>query len=486
MSRCGLHRRLRGAIVGHLAVFEMTSSVPNRRYATGLRRLGLGEDATTFFDVHVLADAVHESVAAVDLAGGRGPRRAAACRRRHLGRPRAARTRRVLGRTCAGVLGVRDELAARAEGERGVTLSERFEAVAPLTVGIEEEVMLLDPETLDLAPVAAEVLRRNRHGAPLKLELPASQVEIVTAPAFRVGDALVELATGRRALVRAADGFALPAAAGAHPFAAPLGQLNDGSRYDAMLVEYGDVARSQLVCALQIHVAVGGAERTLAVYNALRGHVPELAALAANAPFLAGRDTGMASVRPLISGLLPRQGVPPAFATWESLESSFSWGERSGAVPEPRRWWWELRPHPEHGTLELRVPDAQTTLADVAAVAAYAHALVAWLSCRHAAGERLAVDDTWRIERNRFRALRFGLEAELSDLETGERTPARELLHARLRDLAPVARELGCEGELAGVGALIDANARPVQWVVRRDEHESSAGSDRLSGCSRR
>jgi carboxylate-amine ligase len=356
-----------------------------------------------------------------------------------------------------------------------VTLRERFEAVAPLTVGIEEEVMLLDPETLDLAPVAVQVLRRDRDGAPLKLELPASQVEIATAPAFRVDDALAELAAGRRALARAANDLALPAVAGVHPFAAPLGRLNHGPRYDAILAEYGDVARSQLVCALQVHVAVGGAERTLAVYNALRGHLPELAALAANAPFLAGRDTGMASVRPLISGLLPRQGVPPAFATWQELEASLTWGERSGAVPEPRRWWWELRPHPEHGTLELRVADAQTTLADVAAVTAYAHALVAWLSCRHDAGERLAGHDTWRIEENRFRALRFGLDAELADLETGAPTPARELIHRRLGDFAPVARELGCEDELGGARALLEANGAVRQRAAGPDPCDVAA-----------
>src|SRR5690348_5267951 len=128
--------------------------------------------------------------------------------------------------------------------------------------------MLLDPGTLDLAPVAAEILRRCPDDAPVKLELPASQLEIATAPAFRLADAIAELGSGRRALARAADGLALPAAAGVHPFAAPLGQLNEGPRYTAILDEYGDVARTQLVCALQVHVAVGGAERTLAVYNA--------------------------------------------------------------------------------------------------------------------------------------------------------------------------------------------------------------------------
>jgi carboxylate-amine ligase len=337
-------------------------------------------------------------------------------------------------------------------------LRDAFDAPAPLTIGLEEEAMLLDPASLDLAPVAAAVLARCE--APIKLELPASQLEIATRPAETVGEAIEQLAAGRRALAEAADGLALPATAGVHPFAAALGQLNAGERYAAIEAEYGDVARAQLVCGLQVHVAVGDADATLAVYNALRGHLPELAALAANAPFHAGRDTGLASVRPLISGLLPRQGVPPAIASWEDFADMLRW------VPEPRRWWWELRPHPEFGTLELRVPDAQTTLADAAAVAAFAHALVARLAERHAAGERLPAAASWRIAENRWTALREGLDGAFADLDSGERTPVRDVLRRRLTELAPVARALGCGAELASAARLVEANGAIRQRAV--------------------
>ncbi|WP_028059748.1 carboxylate-amine ligase [Candidatus Solirubrobacter pratensis] len=363
-------------------------------------------------------------------------------------------------------------------------LREAFDAPEPMTIGLEEEAMLLDPATADLAPVAAEVIARatelrgadSREGAAddraaralatvaaprailPKRELPASQIELTTAPAATVAEAIAQLGRGRRALAAAAEGLALPAAAGMHPFAAPLGELSEGDRYDAILAEYGDVARSQLVCSLQVHVAVGGADRTLAVYNALRGHVPELAALAANAPFLGGRDSGLASVRPLVSGLLPRQGVPPALESWEAFADALSWGRAAGAVPEPRRWWWELRPHVAYGTLELRVPDAQTTLSDAAAVAAFAHALIAWLAERHDAGEPLPAPASWRIAENRWTACRFGLDGELADLRTGERTPVRRVLLERLAQLASSAERLGCAAELASAGALIEAN----------------------------
>ena len=143
------------------------------------------------------------------------------------------------------------------------------------------------------------------------------------------------------------------------------------------------MARRQLVCALQVHVAVGGADRSLAVYNALRPWLPAIAALAANAPYHDGRDTGMASIRPKISELLPRQGIPPAISSWDAFADALRWGVASGAMPVPGRWWWELRPHPAYGTLEVRVPDAQATVADAAAVTALVVCLVAWLAERH-------------------------------------------------------------------------------------------------------
>src|SRR5215213_316196 len=146
-------------------------------------------------------------------------------------------------------------------------MRDRFAAVEPLTVGLEEELLVLDPATLDLAPLAAEL--------PGKPELPKSQIELATAPARCVGDAIAELAAGRRALAEAR--IARFAGAGAHPLAAPLGELNSGERYDSLLGEYGAIAQAQLVCSLQVHVAAG--ERTLEVYNGLRGYLGELAAL---------------------------------------------------------------------------------------------------------------------------------------------------------------------------------------------------------------
>ena len=337
-----------------------------------------------------------------------------------------------------------------------MNLRETFDAVAPLTVGIEEEVLLLDPDTLLPKPCAAEVLERAGGDERLKPELPAAQVELLTTPHPTVAAALDELAGARAALVAACDGIARPAAAALHPTATGPMALMPGERYERTARLHPSVATRQLVGALQVHVAVGGADRTLAVYNALRGHLPELAALAAAAPFYEGVDTGLASARPLVSTLLPRQGVPPAISSWEAFEAELAWGRRSGTVDEPGRWWFELRPHLTHGTLELRVPDAQPSLAHARAVAEACFSVVSSLAERFDAGEPLPSPIRWRIEENRWSALRDGLEGRLADLDTGELRSTRERLRDLLgdnplieRNAAIELREVGVDGAAA-------------------------------------
>ncbi len=341
-----------------------------------------------------------------------------------------------------------------------------FDAPEPLTVGLEEELMLLDPTSHGLRPCAHQLLERVRGDPRFRIELPAAQFEIVVPPCGRVDQAVARLAAARNELADAADGLAELAAAGVHPTAPAEGELNPDPRYEHTAAQFGPIARRQLVFSLQVHVAPGGAAAALAVYNALRSYLPELAALAANAPFHEGRDTGLASVRPKIAESLPRQGVPPPIGSWAEHADGLAWGAASGAVPKAGVWWWELRPHPGFGTLELRVPDAQSTIADAGAVAALAHALVGWLTERHVAGERLAVDPSWRIAENRWRAARDGAEATLADLRTGEPRPARGRLHELVDLVGPTARRLGCERELEGVAALIAENGAMRQRAV--------------------
>ena len=361
-------------------------------------------------------------------------------------------------------------------------LRQAFDEEAPLTVGIEEELMLLDPETLDLAPRARELLARLEGDPRFKPELPAAQIELLTPPAASVGEASLALAEGRATLAEAAAGLARPAGAGAHPFAAALGELDGAERYRPMREEYGPVARRQLVFGLHVHVRLSGAERALAVYNALRSYLPELAALAANAPFHEGRDTGLASIRPKISETLPRQGVPPPLEGLEELAAALAWGAAAGTMPEPRLWWWELRPHPLFGTLEVRVPDQQSTAADSAAIAAVVHSLVARLAERHDAGERLPVHPTWRIAENRWSAARHGLEGTLADLDTGEPSPARRRLYELLEELTPHAEAVGCAAELDHARRLIEENGA-ARHRAAAVEGDLFALADRLAGA---
>jgi glutamate---cysteine ligase / carboxylate-amine ligase len=345
-----------------------------------------------------------------------------------------------------------------------------FDEPAPLTVGIEEELMLLDPVTLDLVPRAPEALAALAGDERFKPELPLAQLEIVTPPCETVGEAAGLIAAGRRDLVTALGDLARPAAAGVHPFAAAAGELNPAPRYERIRREYGWVARRQLVFALQLHVAVRPAARALGVYGALRSHLPELAALAANAPFYGGEDTGLASVRPKLAEALPRQGVPPAFASWEELGAALEWAKAAGAVPHPpHEWWWELRLHPRFGTLEVRVPDAQATIADAAGVAAAVHALVHRLAARHDAGDLPPPAPRWRIEENRWAACRHGLDGTLADLETGRAIPARERLDGLLGELRPHAAAVGCAPELAHARALVERNGAERLRAVGRE-----------------
>jgi glutamate---cysteine ligase / carboxylate-amine ligase len=350
------------------------------------------------------------------------------------------------------------------------SLRATFDAAAPFTVGIEEELMLLDPETLDLAPRSRELFERVDGDGRFKLELPAAQFEIAS-PALKAAPDVTEfLAQARADLKQAAAGLAELACSGVHPFAGEEGELNAGERYKRTRREYGGLARRQLVFGLQVHVAARPADKALAVYNGLRNHLPELLALAANSPFYRGGDTGLAAVRPKLCELLPRQGVPPALSSWDEYAEALAWGARAGGIPEAAVWWWELRPHPSFGTIEVRVPDAQVTVEDAAAVAAVVHALSRHIAQQHDDGTRTRPAPIWRIQENRWQALRHGLGGTLADLETGAPTPTRERLSALIDDLEPHAEALGAAAELAHARTLVERNGADRQ----REQHANS------------
>ena len=285
------------------------------------------------------------------------------------------------------------------------------DAEIPFTVGLEEELTVVDRSTLDPVPAARELLARLPYDGQFRPEEYPSQLELVTRVAATAADARRELSGLRRATLLAAgdDGPGL-LASGSHP-----------------------LSSHRLACSLHVHVAVPGAARALAVFNALRSYLPDLAALGSNGAFTEGRDTGLVSVRSRLNRLFPRVGVPPVLPHWEDYLGLLSAVVRTGASPDASYLWWDLRPSPAFGTLEIRGVDAQSRLDDVAALTAVVQALVAWLGRRFDAGERLPIHDSHRIAENAWRAHRNGLGGWMVDLDTGARISTQERLRRSLR-----------------------------------------------------
>jgi glutamate---cysteine ligase / carboxylate-amine ligase len=318
-----------------------------------------------------------------------------------------------------------------------------FEDVSDLTVGAEEELLLLDPFTLEPAPasewILAEIGESWAHP-----ELWSAQIELVSGAGASPADAVGDLRAARTRLVDVLAGRLRIAGLGTHPLALPADDFHPGDRYEAIVEHHRLGARlGALASGLHVHVAVAGPDRALAVYNAMRGYAPLFTALAANAPFVGGRDSGLATVRPMLADALPHQGVGPPLGSWAALEELLEWGRRTGAIPDPAQLWWECRLNVRHGTIELRAPDTQGSLEDTLGLVALTRALVADLCERLDGGERLPAPDTMRIQENRWRAMRFGMEAELVDLDGGRPVPAREavarVLERVARHAAPAA-----------------------------------------------
>lgn len=348
------------------------------------------------------------------------------------------------------------------------TLREAFNHQADGTVGLEEEVMLLDSGTLDLSPHAEQVVETAATES-IKTELPASQIELVTSPASAAGQIAGQLHALRTQAYDAAAGIGRLAASGVHPFAAPDGPLSEGEAYDPMAVEYVSVARRQLVFGMHVHVAIQGLDRALSVYNELRTYLPELAALSATAPFHDGTDTGLQSVRPKISENLPRQGIPPAFEGAEALAEAMTWGVQSGAVQTVRQWWWELRLHPHLGTVEVRVCDSQPTVERAAALVAIIQSLCLHLAVQYDEGRLPPPASTWRIEQNRWSACRHGVHGRLADPRSARVTPTQNRLTELLDLLTPTASGLRCTQQLQHAHRMIQQPAPDLYRALEKE-----------------
>src|SRR3712207_2225402 len=326
-------------------------------------------------------------------------------------------------------------------------MEKRFGSTSPYTVGIEEEFQLVVPSTLQLAPAVEEVIGAIPEVSErLARELFQDCVEMRTPVFSTVAELARELPALRRRVAEAANKAGVRiAAAGLHPISDPFAQrFTSGERYERMEEELGALARLQIIYALHVHVGVPDAEAAIHATNALLRHVPLLTALSANSPFWNGMDTGFASARVKIRDASPRSGLPPTFRSWEEFEHYTNALVAMGNIPDFSWFWWDVRPHPLHGTVELRVPDAQ-------AESDYVIALAALTQCLVATAEDYVPEDARFVSENKWRAIRRGLDACFYDFDTGEEKGARQTARELVARLRPTAQDLGYEAELEGV-----------------------------------
>jgi glutamate---cysteine ligase / carboxylate-amine ligase len=330
-----------------------------------------------------------------------------------------------------------------------------WRASDPYTVGIEEEVMLLQPADWALAHDAESVMSAlsPELEAHATCETHGAAIELNTGVHQRVPEAAAEARALRQALDRELRPLGRRAAsAGTHPFAVWQDTVvSSGARYQAVYGSMRELARREPTFALHVHVGIPEPGCAIRVVNALRGHLPLFLALSVNSPFWQGRDTGLASARTPLFQAFPRVGIPRAFDGYSDWVETVKLLIHCEAFPEPTFLWWDVRPQPRFGTVEVRILDAQTTVADSAALCA----LVQCTARLEAEGDRPA--HAWRPEvlgENRFLAARDGMDARLIDELAERREPAMVLLERLLADCEPHARALGCEAELDHVRSL--------------------------------
>ena len=344
----------------------------------------------------------------------------------------------------------------------GSVLDHAFGKTKPYTLGVEEEYMLLDPVSFDLvqhidtflAAVAGHELE-----AQMKAELMQSVLEIATPVCDTPAEVDRELRKLREYVASVASQKSLRVgSAGTHPFSLFEAQrITARDRYRALVDQMQYVARRELIFGLHIHVAVDDAEKAIQVVNGLLVELPLLLALSASSPFWRGEATGLASTRQLVFAAFPRSGPPPRFRDYADYAEVVGQLEKTGCIADYTHIWWDIRPHPRLGTVEVRVCDSVSRVEHAVALAAYCQALVKMYSERFDRGEEIRSYHRILTSENKWLAARYGLEAPLMDLatEARNRVPVAQLIRRRLKELAPHAKELGSEDALEGIREIL-------------------------------
>ena len=341
-----------------------------------------------------------------------------------------------------------------------------FSASERSSLGVEWELELIDLASGELTAGAEEILAElapapGVEHPKVKHELLQSCVEVITGVCATVAEARADLA-GTVAAVQAAAarrGLGLMCS-GTHPTTHWATQkISDNERYRQLVERNQRVAERLQIFGVHVHVGVRAEDKVMPIVNALLDYVPHLLALSASSPFWLGVDTGLASYRSKVFEGMPTAGLPYQLSTWDEFEHYMELQIRTGAIETVREVWWDVRPHPDFGTVELRICDGLPTLDEVTAVAALAQCLVEQMDTQLDRGFRLPEPRAWVVRENKWRAARYGLDAEIVVDALGTIRPVRAAIRELIADLTPTAKRLGCEDELATVSRILEHGA---------------------------
>jgi carboxylate-amine ligase len=335
------------------------------------------------------------------------------------------------------------------------------------TLGVEWELQLIDAKTKALRQDAGKVLadlpnidETGEHGR-IRHELMQSTVEVVTGICSTVAEAKSDLAETISELQQtaAAHGILL-ACAGTHPCSdwreakmAPI------QRYAELVEQMQWLARRIQTFGVHIHVGLRDESKAMPVVNALAAYLPHFLALTASSPFWSGHDTGLASSRSIVFGALPNAGPPPRLTTWARFEDYMDTLLRAGTIRSIKEVWWDIRPHPDFGTVELRMSDGVPTFREIGMVAALAQCLVQLFDNQLDRGYTLPCPQAWLVKDNKWRATRYGLDAMVVVDDQGTTVPLRDEIYELVRELEPIAERLGCTEELAVTSEVLENGA---------------------------
>jgi carboxylate-amine ligase len=335
------------------------------------------------------------------------------------------------------------------------------------SLGIEWELQLVDHRTRELRGEASEILDELRvkvgeeDAAKAKHELFESTIEVITGVCGSVGEATADL-SGTISLLRdlaERRGIGLMCS-GTHPITNYATQrITTDDRYSHLVSQMQWLARRLLIFGVHVHVGVRSPDKAMPIMNALMTYIPHFLALSASSPYWLGGDTGLASSRSQVFESLPTAGLPYPLEDWRRFESFMDTLIASGTIETIREVWWDIRPHPNFGTVELRICDGLPSIMEVGAIAALTQCLVDRMNSQIDRGYRLPMPQRWLVQENKWRAARYGLDAQIMLDERGAVRPVRDDIVDLVEDLLPVAHRLGCADELTDVLTILDAGA---------------------------